>query len=80
MSISLENAIENAKNIVLNTRDFCGNEKEAAIDSLKEDGIKPTSEILAIIASQTNSAWAKSQTMAGVKKKYHSHGSSFQQH
>lgn len=80
MSIPVEIAIENAKTIVLNTRDFCGDEREAAIDSLKDDGIKPTSEILAIIASQTNSAWAKSQIMAGVKNKYHSNGSYFQQH
>lgn len=80
MTASIELAIENAKSIVLNTRDFCGNEREAAIDSLKDDGIKPTEEILSIIASETNAAWAKSQAMAGVKRKHHACGSSFQEH
>lgn len=72
MSISIELAIENAKSIVLNTRDFCGNEREAAIDSLKEDGIKPTEEILSVIAAETNATWKKFQRLAGVTPKYHS--------
>lgn len=75
---TLEIAIENAKVIALNTRDFCGDERSAVIESLKEDGIKPTQDLLSRIASEVNASWSSSQAKAGVKRKYHTHGSSFQ--
>ncbi len=66
---TLEIAIENAKVIALNTRDFCGDEKSAVIESLKEDGINPTQDVLNRIALETNASWAYSQAKAGVKRK-----------
>jgi hypothetical protein len=51
----------------LNTRDFCGNEKNAIIDCFDDYDMKrPTKQELAYILNEVDKAWAKSQEMAGV--------------
>lgn len=79
-------AIELAKDAVINARDFCGNEKEAAIESLRESGFEPTDSLLSEVARESNLSWAAFQKQADVKPEnqntgiYFSHYGNFSHH
>jgi hypothetical protein len=52
--------------IVINTRDFCGNEREAMLDAAHDLGIKLTSKGVQAVNALVNDQWAEYQHLAGV--------------
>lgn len=64
--------IEEIVDSIINTRDFCGNEKEAAIETAKELGLTGDKLIKAIKKARfiANKRWNGFQRSAGVKEKY----------
>jgi hypothetical protein len=70
-------AMQLAKDAVINARDFCGDEREAAVESLRESGITVTDSVLSEVARLSNASWAKFQKSAGVSPKHHKSGISF---
>ena len=55
---------------IIGSRDFCGNEREAALDTAADLGIKPTDDQLRQAYALANKTWSRSQKAAGVKEKY----------
>jgi len=51
---------------VINTRDLCGNEREAMIDAAADEGLKLTAEDRGRIMGQVNKVWADWQCAARV--------------
>lgn len=66
--------IDECIDIILNTRDFCGNEKEAVGEYLIEEyGIRDLGQIQKIYRAanyQANAQWNADQRSAGVPEKY----------
>lgn len=66
MDIELEHAIDNAADRILAARDFCGDEREAAIEGLQEYGCRVTPERLSAAFDRANIEWEACQRAAGV--------------
>lgn len=66
-----DNIIEQAANVILTTRDFCGNEREAVRDFAIESGYRAEWQKLHQIANyRANAEWNACQKAAGVPDKY----------
>ena len=68
-----QDIINDLVDIIINTRDLCGNEKEAAIDHLADEyKIKgqEAKELYAKANFQANNKWNNLKKEAGVKPKY----------
>ena len=66
------NAVSAAVDTILNTRDFCGNEKRATLEMLADDfGMKGAEALAAFKAAnwEANRQWNKFQRAAGVPEK-----------
>jgi len=61
---------EDAAQYIINTRELCGNEKEAFIDWCHDNGIKPNNAIYRQANFLANAIWNKYQREAGVNEKY----------
>mgnify|MGYP006435713141 CR=1 FL=1 len=55
---------------ILNAREFCADEMEAARETLLEYGYTPSPERLACAFGQANNQWRTYQKQAGVDPKY----------
>lgn len=67
MSISNKSfTIRAAAEAVIRARDFCGDERRAAIEALAEQGLKPTTTLLAEIFAAADAEWAVMHCEAGV--------------
>jgi len=70
MSIS-ETIINNAVDTIINTRDFCGNEKQAVKDLCADEGLLPQWQKVWRIANfRANAQWNQYKKDAGVNPKY----------
>ena len=69
----IESVIALAVDQILNARDCCGDEREAATDVFVENGYSPKTEHLAKAFGEANRQWRQSQADAGVtpKKRIH---------
>lgn len=67
-----ENIIEAAVEIALNTRDLCGNERQALIEFAQEQGLEgqEISKLRRIATFRANNVWRKHQRAAGVPEKH----------
>lgn len=67
-----ESIIDHAVDVLINTRDFCGNEKEAVIDLASDYGIKGKDaiQLYKIANFRANKQWNGYQKQAGVNPKY----------
>ena len=67
-----ENVINDVVDIIVNTRDFCGNEKEAAIDRFFDHGIVGcyAARGSKVANYRANARWNDRKKAAGVNPKY----------
>jgi len=61
-------AIEEAAEQIINARDFCGNEREAAADALADCGVEVTKDRIAQAFNIADGDWRQAQRAAGVEK------------
>jgi hypothetical protein len=62
--------IQNAVELIINTRDFCGNEKQAVKDFCAEEKIADWKKVYAIANFRANAVWNQFKKDAGVNPKY----------
>lgn len=65
-----ENHITNAVVLILNTREFCGNEMEAIQDYCADEGIKDWHKLWQLANFRANAHWNGYKKAAGVNPKY----------
>tara|TARA_R110000822_G_scaffold174386_1_gene314009 strand:+ start:154 stop:378 length:225 start_codon:yes stop_codon:yes gene_type:complete len=68
-----QNIVQDCIDYIINTRNFCGNEKEAVIDMLFDDYDIRGQEAFSyyhIANFKANSKWNNFKKQAGVKQKY----------
>ena len=65
-----ENIIQNAIDLIINTRDFCGNEKQAIRDYCHDEGIKEWLKVWKIANFRANKQWNDCKKLAGVNPRY----------
>ena len=70
LTVNESDFIKEAANLILNTRDFCGDEVTALNDFANEHNIILDNQMREDILFTANLAWRDSQKAAGVKKKY----------
>lgn len=67
-----EEIIQTTISVILNTREFCGNEKDAAMEHLAENGVAKADRVRAFRAAnfRANKVWNGWQREAGVPEKH----------
>ena len=65
-----EKHVKNAVDLILNTRDFCGNEMEAIQDYCADEGIKDWHSLWKIANFRANAQWNAYKVQANVNPKY----------
>ena len=70
MTFISENTINNAIDIIINTRDFCGNEKQAVKDFCNDEKIADWLKVYKIANFRANKQWNDYKIQAGVNPKY----------
>lgn len=70
MSFISENIISYAVDLIINTRDFCGNEKLAIKDFCKDENIADWQKVYRIANFRANHHWNECKKQAGVNPKY----------
>lgn len=62
--------ISNAVELIINTRDFCGNEMEAIQDYCSDEGIRDWHALWKIANFRANAQWNSYKKQAGVNPKH----------
>jgi len=62
--------IRDAAKAIATSRDFCGNEREACLDSFAENGITPTAALIDAAFSLAESMWDEYRREAKVAARY----------
>jgi hypothetical protein len=62
--------ISSAVDLIINTRDFCGDEKQAVKDFCAEENIGDWRKVYGIANFRANALWNQYQKDAGVNPKY----------
>ena len=70
MSYISDSIIDNAIELIINTRDFCGNEKQAIKDYCANEKIKDWQKVYRIANFRANAQWNRYKIEAGVNPKY----------
>jgi hypothetical protein len=70
MSYIPNTTIDNAVDLIINTRDFCGDEKRAIKDFCSDEGIADWQKVWRIANFRANAQWNRHQKDAGVNPKY----------
>lgn len=70
MSDDLREAISAAAAAIVAARDFCGDERTAALAAFLERKVAATPEVLAEAYAKADAQWRESQKAAGVKPEY----------
>jgi len=70
MAYISENQINQAIDLIINTRDFCGNEMEAIQDFCQDEGIRDWHKVWRIANFMANARWNGYKKAAGVNPKY----------
>jgi hypothetical protein len=65
-----ENTIQNAIDLIINTRDFCGDEKQAIRDYCHDEGIGDWLKVWKIANFRANKQWNDYKKLAGVNPRY----------
>ena len=70
MSYITENQINDAVELILNTRDFCGDEKRAVYDFCQDEKIQDWRKVYKIANFRANARWNDYKKQAGVNPRY----------
>jgi hypothetical protein len=70
MAYISESIIEHAIDIIINTRDFCGDEKQAIKDFCHDEKIADWKKVWGIANFRANAVWNQYKKDAGVNPKY----------
>ena len=70
MAFISDAVISNAVDLIINTRDFCGNEIEAIRDFCADEAIKDWNRVWRLANFRANAQWNQYQKDAGVNPKY----------
>ena len=70
MTYISESIIEHAIDIIINTRDFCGDEKQAIKDFCHDEKIADWKKVWGIANFRANASWNQYKKDAGVNHKY----------
>jgi hypothetical protein len=70
MAFISDAVISNAVDLIINTRDFCGNEKQAVKDFCADEKIADWRKVYGIANFRANALWNQYQKDAGVNPKY----------
>lgn len=70
MSYISDSIITNAIELIINTRDFCGNEKQAIKDYCADENISDWQKVYKIANFRANARWNQYKIDAGVNPKY----------
>ena len=70
MSYLPENVINQAIDLIINTRDFCGDEMQAIQDFCADENIKDWHKLYRIANFRANAQWNEYKKQAGVSQKY----------
>lgn len=70
MTYISDSVIENAIKLIINTRDFCGNEKQAIQDYCADAKISEWQKVYRIANFRANAQWNEYKKQAGVNPKY----------
>jgi hypothetical protein len=62
--------IQQAVDLIINTRDFCGDEKQAVKEFCIEENISDWKKVWGIANFRANAAWNQCKKDAGVNPKY----------
>lgn len=62
--------IEQAVDLIINTRDFCGDEKQAVKDYCADEKISDWQKVWSIANFRANAVWNQYKKDAGVNPKY----------
>jgi hypothetical protein len=62
--------IQQAVDLIINTRDFCGNEKQAVKDFCADENIADWKKVWNIANFRANATWNQHKKEAGVNPKY----------
>jgi hypothetical protein len=65
-----DKTIAQAVDLIINTRDFCGNEMEAIQDFCADENIKDWHKVWRIANFRANAQWNSYKKQAGVNPKY----------
>jgi hypothetical protein len=65
-----ENQLTDAVTLIINTRDFCGNEIEAIQDYCADEGIQDWRGLWKLASFRANAEWNGFKKQAGVNLKY----------
>ena len=65
-----EHHITSAVTLILNTREFCGNEMEAIQDYCADEGIKDWHKLWQLANFRANAKWNNYKKAAGVNPKH----------
>ena len=65
-----ENQINDAVELIINTRDFCGNEMEAIQDYCADEGIRDWHGLWKLANFRANAQWNAYKIQANVNPKY----------
>ena len=65
-----ESIIDNAVDVIINARDFCGNERQAVRDYCADENISDWQKVYKIANFRANARWNKYKIEAGVNPKY----------
>lgn len=70
MAYISESIIDNAVDVIINTRDFCGNERQAVRDYCADENISDWQKVYKIANFRANARWNQYKIEAGVNPKY----------
>ena len=70
MTYISENIIDSAVDVIINTRDFCGNERQAVRDYCADEKINDWQKVYKIANFRANARWNQYKIEAGVNPKY----------
>ena len=70
MTYISENIIDSAVDVIINTRDFCGNERQAVRDYCADEKINDWQKVYKIANFKANARWNQYKIEAGVNPKY----------
>ena len=70
MSFISNQFIDHAIDIIINTRDFCGDEKQAVRDLCADEGVQDWQKVWRIANFRANAKWNAFKKQAGVNPKY----------
>jgi len=65
-----ESTIQNAIDLIINTRDFCGDEKQAVRDYCADEGLKDWMKVWKIANFRANKQWNDYKKLAGVHPRF----------